>query len=279
MVVVAPHPDDEVYGCGGSLLRHVNVGDRVVVVIVTDGGRSRAAGLSPAEAPLVRRREAEEAVWELGAELRWLGLPEGEWTPGDLTSLLGQVLEEDRPDLVYAPSRVDFHPEHLRVAARLSEALRHASRLASGPRIRVYAVQVPLTPLLANLVTPLAGQEARWRAALDRHRSQRGTLRGAVRLRRYAASLHRAGRLAEELWEMSCDEYRTLHKDPAAWLGVSTGFRGIRSLPFADPLAYRVGRRERVRLRELVETGSPEEGSPMSTAEEGLDRLGGSSGP
>ena len=35
--VVAAHPDDEVLGCGGTLLRHVSNGDKVYVLFVSDG--------------------------------------------------------------------------------------------------------------------------------------------------------------------------------------------------------------------------------------------------
>ena len=35
--VVAAHPDDEVLGCGGTLLRHVSKGDKVYVLFVSDG--------------------------------------------------------------------------------------------------------------------------------------------------------------------------------------------------------------------------------------------------
>ena len=42
--VVAAHPDDEVLGCGGTLLKHVNNGDKVYVLFVSDGvsGRYKA---------------------------------------------------------------------------------------------------------------------------------------------------------------------------------------------------------------------------------------------
>lgn len=262
VLLVAPHPDDEVYGCGGTLLRHLAEGDRVVVSVATDGRRSRALGVPPAQTAQIRRREAVDAVGELGAELRWLGLPEGDWRPGDLAPLLAEILDDERPDIVYAPSRVDFHPEHLRVAAEVSEALSGQGK--DDLLVRIYGVQVPLTPRLANLVTPMAKQEGRWRAALDRHVSQRGSLRSAVRLRRYAAGLHRAGMLAEEFWEVSSATYRTLHThDVFEGIADSTPFRGIRDLPFSDPLAYLVGGRERSRLHRLAQSGSPREGRKL----------------
>ena len=35
IIVVAPHPDDETLGCGGTLLRHISDGDEVYWLICT----------------------------------------------------------------------------------------------------------------------------------------------------------------------------------------------------------------------------------------------------
>ena len=54
VLVVAPHPDDETLGCGGTLLRHVNEGDKIhwliITAIQTENGFTREQ---------VDRREAE----------------------------------------------------------------------------------------------------------------------------------------------------------------------------------------------------------------------------
>ena len=39
VLVVAPHPDDETLGCGGTLLRHKNEGDMIYWNIVTSAGK------------------------------------------------------------------------------------------------------------------------------------------------------------------------------------------------------------------------------------------------
>ena len=41
VLCVCAHPDDEVLGCGGTLARHAASGDRVGVLILTDGVQSR----------------------------------------------------------------------------------------------------------------------------------------------------------------------------------------------------------------------------------------------
>ena len=39
--VVAAHPDDEVLGCGGTLLKHVDNGDKVYVLFISEGVSGR----------------------------------------------------------------------------------------------------------------------------------------------------------------------------------------------------------------------------------------------
>ena len=39
-VVLAPHPDDETLGCGGTLIRKARAGAPLKVVLMTDGARS-----------------------------------------------------------------------------------------------------------------------------------------------------------------------------------------------------------------------------------------------
>ncbi|WP_030236190.1 PIG-L deacetylase family protein [Streptomyces sp. NRRL S-350] len=75
VLVFAPHPDDEVIACGGTIARLVSEGTGVRVVFATDGAMSHSAVLgihsdpTPAELRVIRRQEARAAA-------RALGLPE-----------------------------------------------------------------------------------------------------------------------------------------------------------------------------------------------------------
>ena len=37
VIVIAPHPDDEILGCGGTIAAHCAAGDHVTVVLLTRG--------------------------------------------------------------------------------------------------------------------------------------------------------------------------------------------------------------------------------------------------
>lgn len=244
VLVVAPHPDDETLGAGGVIALHRRHGDPVRVVIVTDGSASRAPGTVSAQS--MARRRAEEvaaAVRLLGvAELILLDLPEGDWDAPLLCERLAPLLDD--VDVVYAPSCVDFHPEHMRVARYLAGMLRPSQK------VRVYALGVPLTPFLANLVADIRSVQAVKNDALACFTSQQTALSSLARLARYRRALYGIAH-SEVFWEMPAQSYRDI-MDYGAWDWKDTPFRGIRPRPFSDLLAFLRGRRARRRLRQLA---------------------------
>lgn len=252
VMVVAPHPDDEVAGVGGTLALHRRAHDDVVVVHVTDGCGSRALGLGPEDMAARRRAEAEAGLRVLGVTAwEWLGLREWEWTDAEGVTALTRALAAHSPKVIYAPSRIDFHPEHRRVARALANAL--AAVPDQAPAVRIYQVQVPLTRVLVNLVAPIGDVFPECLGAAAEHASQEGSLRACLRLKRYAARSHGLSGGAEEFWEMSAGTYVALHAtgpEPP----VREEFRGCRRFSLTDPLAFAFGRGERLRLRHLAES-------------------------
>ncbi len=247
VLVVAPHPDDEAMGCVGTVLLHVQSGDRVCVAIVTDGRMSKVIA-DAAEVARLRRREADEAARLMQVQrFEWIGFPEGDWSVPALKDSLRSLIEEIQPDIIYAPSRIDFHPEHHRVAHALALAMGEIGTLRDHDRrVRIYQVQVPLSPILANLVTDVSVVDPQCQAVLGAYLSQAGSVACTYRQRRYSASWHRIAGQAEEFWELSSRRYVTLHgAPPTLWPKV---FRGLRNFPLTDPLAYLAGMRERHKL-------------------------------
>lgn len=243
VLVVAPHPDDEAIGCVGAVLLHAAAGSRVRIAIATDGRGSRTL-TDPDAMARQRRAEAIAAAQLMRIErLECLDLPEGNWQPGELTSRLSHLIEEFAPELIYAPSRIDFHPEHLAVAHALARAL-VASNCAAI--MRIYQVQVPLTSVLSNLVVDVSAQFADCAAVLRSYATQAGSVACAFRQRRYSAARHGFEFAAEEFWQMSAARYVSLHAAPPSdW---PRPFRGLRNFPLTDPLAYWVGRDARRRM-------------------------------
>ncbi len=111
VVVIAPHPDDEVLGAGGTTATLALQGARIVLVTVTDGEAS--APERAEELRKVRPRESARAAATLGMtpSLSYaLGLPDGRVRAHDVETRLVSLLEPG--DLVLAPWAHDGHPDH-----------------------------------------------------------------------------------------------------------------------------------------------------------------------
>jgi LmbE family N-acetylglucosaminyl deacetylase len=127
-LIVAPHPDDEVIGCGALIARKLAAGTQVDVVILSDGGAStRPPNASREEKARLRTAEAKAAMGVLGlpaVRLHFLGLDDGMLAARrtDLKTMVGDLLDRLRPAEVYVTSRLDPHPDH-QTAAQVCDAI------------------------------------------------------------------------------------------------------------------------------------------------------------
>lgn len=240
-LVVAPHPDDEA-AIAGTLIAHVRRGDAVCVVIVSDGRASRQLGLSADAMAELRRAEAERARAVMGpSRWEWLGLPDLRFGEDEAVERIGEIVRSFSPEIIYAPSRVDGHPDHVRCARAVARVLEDAPAV----RVRAMQVQIPLTPVLVNCAIDVSEYEGEARAALEAYGSQRESWARIVRSKYYAAALYGARAWVDEYWEMSAREYRMIHSSEE----VGDEYLGLRHHAFLDPLAYLRGLSARRKLK------------------------------
>jgi LmbE family N-acetylglucosaminyl deacetylase len=118
-VIIAPHPGDEVLGCGGLLCQLTLLERSVALISVTDGGGSHPGSLLWPEQrlTLVRPRESADALHRLGldpASLIWsrAGYADGDVAAQEdaLVAFLQQHLHVT--DVVFATWSEDGHPDH-----------------------------------------------------------------------------------------------------------------------------------------------------------------------
>lgn len=116
VLVIAPHPDDETLGCGGTLLRHVARGDRVHWVIITavkisHGFTDERVKSRDAEIDAVARAYGFVSVNRLDFPTMTLDtVPKA-----DLVGALGRVVKETSAQILYVPYRNDAHSDHAAV--------------------------------------------------------------------------------------------------------------------------------------------------------------------
>jgi LmbE family N-acetylglucosaminyl deacetylase len=166
VVVFAPHPDDEVLGCGGMVAFHAERGDDPLVVFLSDGALGDPTGEAHNLAA-VRRAESAAALAELGVRrAEHLGFPDGRLEEThELPGRMLGILERETAELVYAPSLLECHADHLAAAEAATLAV------AARPQIRILLYGVN-TAVVANELYDVSRQRARKDAALARYRSQ-----------------------------------------------------------------------------------------------------------
>lgn len=138
VLIIAPHPDDEIIGVGGTIAKRAKAGDEVYVCIVTKG-----------KSPLFNpdfieqgRRECREADAKLGVkETIFLDFPAVmlETIPRyELNGKVAEVVQNIKPEEVYIPHRGDMQIDHQMVVDAAMVAVR--PRGDDYPK-RVYAYE------------------------------------------------------------------------------------------------------------------------------------------
>ena len=132
ILVIAPHMDDEMLACGATMAA-LPAKRLINGIYATDGARSPVPDLpwgtrANPELVSVRTAEARHALDTLGipaGNATFLGLPDGNLKAreNELTDMLTTHIRRVQPDHVFAPFRLDRHPDHLAVHRATVRAL------------------------------------------------------------------------------------------------------------------------------------------------------------
>lgn len=224
VLVLAPHMDDEVFGCGGTLAQSVRGGSEVVVAYLTDGSKGYAQGpaleLSAIEvramqAQLIgtRKEEARQAARLLGLhELLFLDLPDGSLTvTPETVTRLSEVLRRVKPDVVYLPFLTDTHPDHWMTNCLFIEA---AQRAHLAPTLACWGYEV-WAPVVANTIVDITDTIEVKQQAMHAFVSQIGHYdypRVITGLNQYRSIQHQGRGFAEAFYVVEYALYRGLYK-------------------------------------------------------------------
>jgi len=130
VLVFAPHADDEVLGCGGTIAKYVKAGHNVYVCVVTSGNKDiwDQSEMVKNNWPSPLYPEASEAHKILGVkETFYLGFPcvTLENVPRHiLNGAVDTVIQQVKPDVVYIPHYGDMQKDHAVTAEAVMVAVR-----------------------------------------------------------------------------------------------------------------------------------------------------------
>ncbi len=168
-LVLAPHPDDETIGCGGSVLYHVMAGDPVKIVFLTNGAKGDTTGRSGKGTYVqLRQTEATHACRCLGVSDMefWQYEDRGLADAEDALERLIDLLVRFRPELVYLPSPLEFHPDHRATAFLFKSALHHQPCACDAAFYEISQ------PLIVNTLVDITSVRDRKQKALQVYESQ-----------------------------------------------------------------------------------------------------------
>jgi len=169
VLVLAPHPDDAVIGCGGVLVKHVQAGDDVVIAYLTDGSRGATDLRESVNLVAIRKGEAECGAKTIGvSKLAFMGYQDTKLSffLNDCARRIGELIAECGPDLVYLPFPLDYNPDHVAAAKAASLAFQRLDYMCD-----VYCYETA-PPLMPNKIVDITEQVALKRKAINCHRSQ-----------------------------------------------------------------------------------------------------------
>ncbi len=133
ILVLAPHPDDEILGAGGSILKSIANGKKVKVIYITDG--------------TTKRNENEKVSKTAGYDIEYLNLENNNIQINkNILEKFNRLIENWRPKCILIPFLADDHDDHRRVNQLFMEAYRDRSSKYIDFEIWAYQVYTNLPP-------------------------------------------------------------------------------------------------------------------------------------
>jgi LmbE family N-acetylglucosaminyl deacetylase len=198
VLVISPHIDDDVIGCGGVIRQHADAGAAVVSVYLRDGGATRESEARRA-AEIIGVTQAIFMRWGPPATARrWGPVPTAKSLipiQQDTIQGLREIIQTTKPEVLYAPFFLDPHPDHASATYLLEAAM--SSCRAQIERLYLYEVWGPLVPDVLIDITEQADVKRR---AINAHCSQVENINmgeGILGLNRYRAEMNRIRGYAE----------------------------------------------------------------------------------
>lgn len=150
IVVLAPHPDDEILGAGGTIIKSLAAGTQVSVIYVTSG---LPTDQTEAEASAVGRQVGYTGQF-LREPVKNIRLTD------EALQKCAQALVREQPDCIFLPFLLDDHDDHRRVSELFLRLCRKGLFDPRGVEIWAFQVYSMIWPNVVVDVTAVARQKA-----------------------------------------------------------------------------------------------------------------------
>lgn len=153
ILIIAPHPDDEIIGCGGTICKHIEEGDDVSVVYLTNGEKS----INSCDY-FVRKREAQIVAEYMGLNnIFFMELEDGNISvDSNHVNALRNIIYQIKPEVICLPHIKEGHFDHY-----MSNILLYyvCNNVFLHMKILWYEVWTPIIPNILINITDYIGKK------------------------------------------------------------------------------------------------------------------------
>jgi len=215
VLIISPHPDDDIFGVGGTIVKLTEGGADVAVAYLCNGeGGVKEENVARKDLTLIetRKSEAKRAGEILGVkEQLFYDYPDGKLSASRVAvKAVSNLIKNFKPDIIFLPSFLDNHPDH-RAA---NDVLIKAVADLGGFEGEIWAYEV-WTPISPNRVVPINNEIESKRSACEAHKSQldsRGYTDAIIGLNQYRAEINNIKGYAEAFFASKFDVYKKLYE-------------------------------------------------------------------
>lgn len=215
VLVLSPHPDDDVFGLGGAIAKLTAAGAQVTVAYFCDGsGGSREVGgkrdLGLIEARTNEAKRASE-ILKISKQV-FFGYPDGKLATGGVAQkALHDLIKQVKPDIIFVPSFLDNHPDHRAVNDILFKVFSQKD-WACDCQIWLFEIW---TPIFINRLVNITDVAQRKQEAMEAQESQlqaRAYDKAIFGLNQYRAEINGINGFAEGFFATTIEVYKKLYQ-------------------------------------------------------------------
>lgn len=173
ILVIAPHPDDEIFGCGGALKIFSNRATPIHIHILTDGAgyeiKEKRQAIFEA-----RKKESYDAAKKIGSSISidFAGFEDRKLTQSSaLLTHMKELIDFHQPDLIFAPSPWEIHPDHISASRAVWISWRMHKMANDSDDIDIMFYEIG-SPLRANMLVDITSVWPEKEAAMQLFNSQ-----------------------------------------------------------------------------------------------------------
>ena len=151
ILILAPHPDDETIGMGGTIKKLTKLGNMVSLCIISDGASNKDGDKKKSK---VRKEDCKKVAKFLGIKkVIFLDFPDTrlmEIPQVEINSSIEEIIKKTNPEILFIPPENDLHTDH----SKVHNCALVASRSLTNQIKQIYSYEIlghVKTPFLPNM--------------------------------------------------------------------------------------------------------------------------------